>query len=135
MHESPEPSGLALALATQASAWQGVAGAQSESAVHTSSDTTGLHKAQPHKGRGLREMLAPGEPFGAGVVFGEASPSSAATFDGASGPESGALTFDGPPHATPTRAYSVETTAEIAAKRLALLDRVGKGITVRMASP
>ncbi len=50
--------GLALAFATQASAWQGVAGAQSESWVHASSETTGLHNAQPQSGNTGRESSA-----------------------------------------------------------------------------
>jgi hypothetical protein len=76
-------------------------------------------------------MLASNEPFGAGVVFGEASASRAATFDGASGPESGALTFEGAPHATATRTQAMETAAKPATFR----GPVEKGIAVRIAPP
>jgi hypothetical protein len=57
VHDVRGVGAFALAFATHASAWHGVAGAQSASCVHASSETTGAHRAHPQSGSVGRESL------------------------------------------------------------------------------
>jgi hypothetical protein len=79
VHDTPGASAWAFDRATHASAWQGVAGAQSASVVHASSDTTGLQSEHPQRGAGTRVSFG-GGAFPLGSSGGPASPSAAPTF-------------------------------------------------------
>lgn len=109
VHVVPGFGGTAFAFATQASAWQGVAAAQSASVVHASSETTGLHSAHPQSGMGIRVSPGVGPLFGGAVELAEASDSSAETLVGAS-VEVGAATFCEPPQAMTTSAPHAAAT-------------------------
>lgn len=112
MHEAPGASAFAFPFATHASAWHGVAGAQSASTLHVSSETTGLQSEHPHSGIGIRVMLGPG-PFSVATAGGPASDSSAATFAGCPCSAVGAFTVDGPAQATPNTKEPAEMNAQI----------------------
>lgn len=98
VHDTPGGSAWAFDRATHASAWQGVAGAQSASVVHASSEITGLQSEHPQSGAGTRVSFG-GADFPVGSSGGPASPRAAPTFAELPSDGVGAATWDGPPQA------------------------------------